>query len=88
MKHLLQENLLLVAYVFIMFKFSWEMLFYESGNTGVSKMIEIGCLQVMKSKLTTILQCVTCFAHTCQLCAPTIEEVSLKRIFGVTAALC
>ena len=50
------------------------MLFYESGNTGVSKMIEIGCLQVMKSKLTTILQCLTCFTHTCQLCVPTIED--------------
>ena len=57
------------------------MLFYESGNTGVSKMIEIGCLQVMKSKLTTILQCLTCFTHTCQLCVPTIEDWCLYKEF-------
>ena len=26
----------------------------------------------------------TCFTHTCQLCVPTIVEVSLKRFFFVT----
>ena len=48
------------------------------------RLIEVSCLQVMKGKLTIIPQCLTCFTHTCQLCVPTIVEVSLKRFFFVT----
>ena len=33
-----------------MFKFSWEIPFFETGDTKV--FLEIGCFQVMKSKLT------------------------------------
>ena len=32
----------------------------------------------MRSKLTAIPKCLTCFTQTCQLCVPTIVEVSLK----------
>ena len=35
----------------------------------------------MKSKLTIIPQCLTYFPQTCQLCMPTIVEISLKIIF-------
>ena len=35
-KHLQWQNLLLVA-LSLMFKFAWEMLFFESGVTDVSK---------------------------------------------------
>ena len=45
------------------------------------KLIEVSCLQIIKGKLTIIPQCLTCFTHTCQLCVPTIVEVSLKRFF-------
>ena len=38
----------------LMLKFSWEMLFFENGDTEVLKLIEISCLQVIKSKLTII----------------------------------
>ena len=31
------KNLSLVSYVFIMFKFSWEMLFFERGDTEAFK---------------------------------------------------
>ena len=60
------------------------MLFFESGDTEVLKLIEISCLQVIKGKLTVRLTksgCLTCFTHICQLCVPTIVEVSLKRFF-------
>ena len=30
----------------------------------------------------------TCFTHTCQLCVPTIEEVCLRRLFGMAVVLC
>ena len=39
----------------LMLKFSWEMLFFESGDTEVLKLIEISCLQVIKGKLTVRL---------------------------------
>ena len=71
----------------LMLKFSWEMLFFESGDTEVLKLIEISCLQVIKGKLTVRLTksgCLTCFTHICQLCVPTIVEVSLKRFFFFT----
>ena len=36
----------------------------------------------MKSKLTIIPQCLTCFTETCQLCVPTIVEMPfMKNIF-------
>ena len=66
----------------LMFKCSWEMLFFESEDTVVSKLIEISCLQVMKSKLTIIPRCLTCFTQTFQLCVPIIVEMSfMKNIF-------
>ena len=67
----------------LMLKFSWEMLFFESGDTEVLKLIEISCLQVIKGKLTVRLTksgCLTCFTHICQLCVPTIVEVSLRKM--------
>ena len=30
----------------------------------------------------------TCVTHTCQLCLPTIVDVSLKRLFGMAVVLC
>ena len=46
------------------------------------QLIEISCLQGMKSKLTIIPQCLTCFTQTCQLCVHTIVEVSfMKSVF-------
>ena len=66
----------------LMFKCSWEMLFFESEDTVVSKLIEISCFQVMKSKLTIIPRCLTCFTQTFQLCVPIIVEMSfMKNIF-------
>ena len=66
----------------LMFKCSWEMLFFESEDTEVSKLIEISCLQVMKSKLTITPRCLTCFTQTFQLCVPIIVEMSfMKNIF-------
>ena len=46
-----------------------------------SKLIDISCLQVMKSKLTIIPSYLTCFIQTYQLCIPTILEVSLQIFF-------
>ena len=69
----------------LMLKFSSEMLFFESGDTEVFKAgRSISCLQVIKGKLTIIPLSLTCFTHTCQLCVPTIVEVSLKRPFFYT----
>ena len=53
MKHLQWKNPLLVVYVFNVFKFSWEILFFESEDT--TKLLETSSLQVIKCKLTTIL---------------------------------
>ena len=36
-----------------MFKFLWEMIFFN-GDMKFSKLLEIGCLQLMKSKLTIV----------------------------------
>ena len=46
-----------------------------------SKLVEISCLQEIKSKLTFIPLCLTCFIQTCQLCVPTIMivKVSFKK---------
>ena len=56
-------------------KFSWEMFFFESGDTEVFK--------ADRNKLFASNKCLTCFTHTCQLCVPTIVEVSLKKFFFV-----
>ena len=40
----------------LMLKFSWKILFFESGDTEVSKLLEISCLQVMKNKSKVITQ--------------------------------
>ena len=37
----------------------------------------------MMSKLIIILQCLTCFTQTCQLCVPAIVEVSSKIFLGM-----
>ena len=65
-----------------MFKFSWEIPFWKGDIIQeFSKLLKISCLQVMKSKLTIVPSCLTCLTHTCQLCIPTIVEVSLKIFF-------
>ena len=51
------------------------------GIQKLLKLIEISCLQVIKGKWTMIPKCFTYFTHICQLCVPTIVEVSLKRFF-------
>ena len=51
------KNLLPEAYVCNVQNCSWEMLFFESKEARIqkfSKLVEISCLQVMKSKLTII----------------------------------
>ena len=68
-------------------KFSWEMLFFESGDTEVFK-ADRSSLQVIKSKSAIILQCLTCFTTACQLCVPTIVEVSLKIFLFAAVVLC
>ena len=40
-KHLQLKNQLLVANMSLMFKFSWEILFFESGDTEVFKAARI-----------------------------------------------
>ena len=55
MKHLQWENLWLVAHVFNVSILMGNALFLKAGIQEFSKMIEISYLQVMKSKLTTIL---------------------------------
>ena len=40
------------------------MFFFESGDSEVFKTDILSCLQVMTSKLTIILQCLTCFTQT------------------------
>ena len=51
------------------------------GIQKLLKLIEISCLQVIKGKWTMVPKCFTYFTHICQLCVPTIVEVSLKRFF-------
>ena len=43
------------------------------------KLIEISWLQVMKSKLKNLLNCLTCFPQTCQWCVSTVVKVSVMR---------
>ena len=64
------------------------MLFFESGDSEFFKTDILSCLQVMMSKLIIILQCLTCFTQTCQLCVPAIVEVSSKIFFGMAVVLC
>ena len=61
--------------------FHGKYFYFKEGIQKLSKLLEISCLPVMKSKLTIIPQFLTCFTHTCQLCVPTIEEVTLKLFF-------
>ena len=63
------------------FNFHGKCFSLKVGIHKFLRLIEVSCLQVMKGKLTIIPQCLTCFTHTCQLCVPTIVEVSLKRFF-------
>ena len=72
----------------VMFTFSREMLFFESGDSEFFKTDILSCLQVMMSKLIIILQCLTCFTQTCQLYVPAIVEVSSKIFFGMAVVLC
>ena len=71
----------------VMFTFSREMLFFESGDSEFFKTDILSCLQVMMSKLIIILQCLTCFTQTCQLYVPAIVESS-KIFFGMAVVLC
>ena len=61
--------------------FHGKYFYFKEGIQKLSKLLEISCLPVMKSKLTIIPQVLTCFTHTCHLCVPTIEEVTLKLFF-------
>ena len=70
------------------FNFHGKCFSLKAGIPEFSKMIEISCLQVMKSTLTTILECLTYSTNTCQLCVPAMVEVSLKRLFGAVVVLC
>ena len=81
------KNLLLVAYVFNVYIFMRN-VFFESGDSEVFKTDILSCLQVMTSKLTIILPCLTCFTQTCQLCIPAIVEVFSKIFFGMAVVLC
>ena len=47
----------------LLFKFSWEMPFLKAEIQRFSKLLEISCLQLMKSKLRIIPLCLTCFTH-------------------------
>ena len=43
------------------------------------KLIEISWLQVMKRKLNSLLNCLTCFPQTCQWCVSTVVKVSVMK---------
>ena len=71
-----------------MFKFSWEMLFFESGDTEVFKADRNKLFASNEKDSKIILKCVICFTLTCRLCVPSIVEVSLEVFFGVAVVLC
>ena len=66
----------------LMLKYSWEMLLFESGDTGVFKADRNKLFVSNKRKVNN--HTLICFPHTCQLCVPAIIEVSLKRFFFFT----
>ena len=76
MKHLQWNNLLLAVYVFNV-KYSWEMSFLKAEIKKFWKLLKISCWQVMKSKMTIIPWCLTCFTHPCLLCRGVF-----KKYFG------
>ena len=62
----------------VMFKCSWEMLFFESNDKEIFKADRNKLFACnMTSKLTIIPRCLTCFTQTCQLCVPSIVDMSL-----------
>ena len=66
----------------LMLKFSWEMLFFESGDTEVFKADRSKLFASNKRQIDNhTLMLDNCFTHTCQLCVPTIVEASFKRFF-------
>ena len=67
----------------LMFKFSWEMLFFESGDTEVFKADRNKLFASNEKDSKIILKCVIC-----RLCVPTIIEVSLEVFFDVAVVLC
>ena len=66
----------------LMLKFSWEVLFFKSGDTGVVKADRNKLFASDKRQINnhTLMLDIN-FTHTCQLCVPSIVEVSLKRFF-------
>ena len=71
----------------LMFKVSSEFLL-KAEIQKFSKLLEINCLQIMKSKLTIIPQYLTCFTHTCQLCIPGYHcRGVFKNIFWYACSL-
>ena len=75
--------------MFLMFKFSWEVLFLERRDTEilnatgnklfVSNEKHIGIHTIMLDML---------YSYMSELCTPTIVEVSLKVFFGMAVVLC
>ena len=64
----------------LMFKCSWEMLFFESKDTEVFKG-DRNKLIASNEKQTDkfIPYCLTCFTQSCQLCVSTIVKVSVMK---------
>ena len=64
----------------LMFKCSWEMLFFESEDTEVFK-ADRNKMVASNEKETDkfIPYCLTCFTQTCQLCVSTIVKMSVRK---------
>ena len=63
------------------------MLFFERGDTEVFKAARKKLFASNEKQIdnhTLVLD----MLHTCQLCIPTIGEVSLKIVFGMAVVLC
>ena len=67
----------------LMFKFSWEILFFETRDAGVFKDDRNKLFASNKKQINNHTLCLTCFIYTCHLYIPTTVVVSLKRFFLV-----
>ena len=70
----------------LMFKFSLERFFFESKDTGVFKDVRNKLFASNEKQIDNhvlMLDMLHSQCYTCQLCVPTIVEVSLKDLFGV-----
>ena len=67
----------------LMFKCSWEMLFFESEDTEGFKADRNKLVASNENQTDKFIPyCSTCYTQTCQLCVPTIVKVSfMKNIF-------